>query len=54
MATERVRKLGWWAISGEDLLAMLRRVEAGERAEIVYIEEYAACTRENLADSEDN
>lgn len=36
-----VPDLGWHVISGEDLLAMLRRVAAGEDPEMVYIEEYA-------------
>lgn len=31
----------WWAISGERLMAMLHRVEAGESADLVYAEEYA-------------
>jgi len=31
-------KLGWHVISGEDLLAMLRRVAAGEDPDLVYIE----------------
>jgi len=34
------RKLGWWCISGESLLAMLRRVAAGEDPDLVYAEEY--------------
>jgi hypothetical protein len=51
--SERIRKLGWWAIPGEELLAMLRRVEQGERADVVYIEEYANCTRENLCDEDE-
>lgn len=30
--------LGWHAISGEELLGSLRRVEAGEKADLVYAE----------------
>lgn len=33
--------IGWWTISGEGLLAMLRRVAAGEDPDLVYAEEYA-------------
>lgn len=33
--------LGWWAISGEALLEMLRRVSNGEDPDMVYAEEYA-------------
>lgn len=33
--------LGWWCISGEALLSMLRRVQAGEDPDLVYAEEYA-------------
>ena len=33
--------LGWWCISGEEFLAALRRVEAGEAADAVYAEWYA-------------
>lgn len=49
MKPSRVRNLGWWAISGECLMRMLQRVQDGELAEIVYIEEYAAIKAENLA-----
>lgn len=33
--------MGWWAITSEALLAMLRQVEAGESADMVYAEHYA-------------
>lgn len=33
--------LGWWAISGTDLLDALRRVSAGEDPDVVYAELYA-------------
>ena len=32
---------GWWTISAEAFLNALRRVEAGETADIVYAEYYA-------------
>lgn len=51
--SEHIRKLGWWCIPGEELLMMLRRVEAGEAAAIVYIKEYVNCTKERLEESED-
>lgn len=35
--------LGWWSISGETLLEMLRRVAAGEDPDLVYAETYANC-----------
>jgi hypothetical protein len=36
-----VRALGWWTISGEDLLAMLRRAYDGEDPDLLYAEAYA-------------
>lgn len=33
--------LGWWTISGVDLLDMLRRAHAGEDPDLVYAEAYA-------------
>lgn len=33
--------LGWWAISGEDLLEMLRQVADGADPDLVYAEAYA-------------
>lgn len=33
--------LGWWVISGEALLAMLRRCADGESPDLVLAEEYA-------------
>lgn len=35
-----IRKLGWWTISGEALLDMMRRCAAGEDPDMVYAEEY--------------
>lgn len=36
--------LGWWAISGEAILDMLRRAHAGEDPDLIYAEEYANST----------
>ena len=44
--TERMTGLGWWAITGEDILEMMRRCSAGEEADVVYAEYYANSTRE--------
>jgi len=35
------KPLGWWAISGEALLDLLRRAHAGEDPDLLYAEEYA-------------
>lgn len=32
--------LGWWSISGEAILDMMRRCHAGEDPDLVYAEEY--------------
>lgn len=32
--------LGWWVISGERLLDMLRRCASGDDPDTVYLEEY--------------
>jgi hypothetical protein len=42
--------LGWHVISGQDLLAMLRRVAAGEDPDLVYIEEYVNADVEKVDD----
>lgn len=44
--------LGWWAISGEALLDMLRRVQAGEDPDLVYAEEYANTSHEHVEGDE--
>lgn len=31
---------GWWAITSDALMAMLRQVEDGETADMVYMEHY--------------
>lgn len=33
--------LGWWSISGEALLDLLRRAHGGEDPDLLYAEEYA-------------
>ena len=33
--------LGWWLVSGEDLLAVLRRVAGGDDPDLVFAECYA-------------
>ena len=33
--------MGWWTISGEGLLDLLRRAHAGEDPDLIYAEEYA-------------
>jgi hypothetical protein len=45
--------LGWHVISGEDLLAMLRRVAAGEEPDMVYAEEYVNAERETVEGGDD-
>lgn len=42
-----------WVLSGNTLMRMLARVEAGETAEIVYLEEYANAEVEYPEDEED-
>ena len=42
--------LGWHVISGEDLLAMLRRVSEGEDPDMLYAEEYANAEHERIGD----
>lgn len=39
--TEQLTDLGLWLVSGEDLLRMLRRVQAGDDADLVFAECYA-------------
>lgn len=41
---EPASDMGWHVISGEDLMVMLRRVEIGERPDLVYAEFYANAT----------
>lgn len=37
-------ELGWWTISGQALLDMLRRCANGDDPDLVYMEEYANAT----------
>ena len=39
--TEQQTDLGLWLVRGEDLLQMLRRVQAGDDADLVFAECYA-------------
>lgn len=41
MADTEPRPLGWWTISGEELLAALARAHGGEDPNLVYAELYA-------------
>jgi hypothetical protein len=47
-------ELGWWTISGADLLAALRRVELGEPADVVYAEYYANSQAEKVGGNGDD
>lgn len=40
----------WHVISSDDLLTMLRRVQAGEDPEFVYLEEYVNADRDDGGD----
>jgi hypothetical protein len=40
-------RMGWWTISGEGLLYLLRRVQSGEDADMVYAEAYANSDHEH-------
>lgn len=42
--------LGWHVIHGDSLMAMLRRVAAGEDPEMVYLEEYVNAEREDYSE----
>lgn len=39
--SDDLTNMGWWAITSEALLSMLRQVEAGESADLVYAEHFA-------------
>lgn len=38
---EQTTGLGWWCISGDALLDLLRRAHSGEDPDLLYAEEYA-------------
>lgn len=40
--------LGWWAISGADLIDLLRRTHAGEDPDLVYAEAFANAESEDV------
>lgn len=42
--------LGWWVLSGDNLLAMLRRAHGGEDPDLILTEEYANCDHERPRD----
>jgi hypothetical protein len=42
-----VSGLGWWAISGDSLLAALHRAHDGEDPDLLFAELYANTTKEN-------
>lgn len=44
---------GWWAMSAQALMRMLREVEAGATADMVYTEHYANSAIEDHADDWD-
>ena len=48
----RPTSLGWHVISGEQLLAMLRRVAGGENPDLVYAEEWANAEHERIEPEE--
>jgi hypothetical protein len=45
---EGMPPFSWWSISEEAFLSALRRVEAGEKADLVYAEFYAASDHEKI------
>lgn len=47
--SEEAAPLGWHVISGEHLLELLQRVEAGEKADLVFAELWANAEREDVA-----
>jgi hypothetical protein len=47
-SADKTPPLGWHVISGEDLLAMLRRVANGEDPDMVYAEEWANADHEKM------
>lgn len=42
----------WWSISGDEILAMLRRVHDGEDPDLVYAEHYANSEHEDHSGDE--
>lgn len=48
--TVQMPDLGWWVISGEELLAALHRVHEGEDPDLAYAELYANSKVERHSD----
>lgn len=46
--------LGWWTISGEGLMDMLRRCYNGESPDLVYAEEYANAEVADYSDDDED
>lgn len=44
----------WWSISEERLMELLRRVEAGESADEVYMTEYANADIEHISGEDED
>lgn len=51
-SSENDGELGWWTISGTNLLALFRRCHAGEDPDHVYMEEYANSEHEYFGDDD--
>lgn len=47
-ADDQAAPLGWWALSGDSLLELLRRAHAGEDPDLLYAEEYANSEHEHV------
>jgi hypothetical protein len=43
--------LGWWTISGEALLDLLRRCHDGEDPDLVFAEAWANCERDDVGEA---
>lgn len=51
--SQKPKKLGWWSISGEAIMEMLRRCHVGEDPDLVYAELYANSDHEYLEEKDD-
>jgi hypothetical protein len=49
VSDDEAAPLGWWAISGEAVLDMLRRAHAGGDPDVIYAEQYANSGHEHVA-----
>lgn len=52
--TTDVKPLGWWVISGEDLLSLLRRAHEGQNPDLLYAEQYANSEVDHIEPGEDD